>query len=100
MKGDSGGGTVYVRWGHDHCPLTVELVYNGRIGGVGHSQPGGGSNPLCLPMDPNYLPAISGNQHWRATIYGTEYETVTDSKSYVHGCQDFDIPCAVYVLYQ
>ena len=35
MKGDSGGGggTVYVRWGHDHCPLTAELVYAGRMGG-------------------------------------------------------------------
>ena len=96
MKGNSGGGgTAYVRWGHDHCPLIAELVYTGRMGGVGRSQPGGGSNPLCLPMDPNYLTAISGNQRWRATIYGAEYETVTDSKSYVHGRQDFDVPCAV-----
>ena len=70
MKGDSGGGTVYVRWGHDQCPLTAELVYTGRMGGVGRHQPGGGTNPQCLPMDPSYLTAISGGQRWRATIYG------------------------------
>ena len=65
------------------------------MGGVGRAQPGGGANPQCLPMDPNYLTAISGGQCWRATIYGAEYETVTDSKSHIHGRQDFDIPCAV-----
>jgi len=33
---------VYVSWGHDH---------------------GGGSNPQCLPMDPNFLTPISGNRN-------------------------------------
>ena len=30
MKGDKeeeNGGTVYVRWGHDECPSTAQLVY-------------------------------------------------------------------------
>ena len=37
MKGDKeerNRGTVYVRWGHDQCPLTAQLVYNGRAGGA------------------------------------------------------------------
>ena len=95
IKGDSGGGTVYVRWGHDQCPLTAELVYTGRMGGPAYNQGGSGSNPQCLPMDPSYLIAISGYQNLRATIYGAEYKTHTDSKSHIHGRQDFDIPCAV-----
>ena len=86
---------MYVRWGYDHCPLTAELVYAGRMGGPAYNQPGGGSNLQCLPMDPSYLTAISGNQYWRASIYGAEYETVTDSKNHVHGRHDFDILCAV-----
>ena len=89
MKGDNGGGTVYVRWGHNHCPLTAELVYNGRMGGPGYDQAGSGSNPQCLPMDPSYLTAITGKQI-RASIYGGEYETFTTRASH-----DFDIPCAV-----
>jgi len=32
MKGDN-EGTVYVRWGHDQCPSTAQLVYSGRVGG-------------------------------------------------------------------
>ena len=24
-KGDNGGGTVYVRWGHDQCPSSAQL---------------------------------------------------------------------------
>jgi len=98
MKGDKeerNGGTVYVRWGHDQCPLTAQLVYSGRVGGPKYNQHGSGSNPQCLPMDPNFLIPISGDQVHRALMYGAEYETLTDSNSHVHGRQDFDVPCAV-----
>jgi len=46
--------------GHDQCPLTAELVYSGRVGGSDHTQSGGGSNPQCLPMDPNFLSSVGG----------------------------------------
>jgi len=98
MKGDNeerNGGTVYVRWGHYQCLSTAQLVYAGRAGGPQFNHPGSGSNPQCLPMDPNFLTPISGNQQYRALMYGAEYETVTDSNSHVHGRQDTDIPCAV-----
>jgi len=97
MKGDKverNGGTVYVRWGHDQCPSTAQLVYSGRAGGPFYNQGGSGSNPQCLPMDPNFLIPISGTQH-RGLIYGAEYETFTDSNSHVHGRLNFDVPCAV-----
>jgi len=97
MKGDNeerNRGTVYVRWGHDQCPSTAQLVYSGRVTGPNWDHSGGGSNPQCLPMDPNFLTPISGNQH-RALMYGAEYRTNTDSNSHVHGRHNFDVPCAV-----
>ena len=93
-KDYNGGGTVYVRWGHEQCPSTAQLVYSGRAGGPQHNQAGGGSNPQCLPLDPNFLTPISGVQH-RALMYGAEYQTDTDSNSHVHGRHDHDVPCAV-----
>ena len=69
MKGDNekkSGGIVYVRWGHDQCPSTAQLVYSGRAGGPHYTQAGGGSNPQCLPLDPNFLALISGNQDARS----------------------------------
>ena len=98
MKGDKeerNEGSVYVRWGHDECPSTAELVYSGRAGGPHYTHAGGGSNPQCLPLDPNFLTPISGNQGFRGLMYGAEYETFTDSNSYVHGRQSLDVPCAV-----
>ena len=96
IKGEKrNGGTVYVRWGHDQCPSTSQLVYSGRVGGPHYKHSGGGSNPQCLPLDPNFLGSISGNQGWRGLIYGAEYETWTDRHSHVHGRQSTDVPCAV-----
>ena len=97
MEGDmeeENGGTVYVRWGHNECSSTAELVYSGRAGGSYYSHPGSGSNPQCLLMDPNFLTPISGTQN-RALMYGAEYETDADSKSHVHGVDETDVPCAV-----
>ena len=98
MKGNKeerNGGTVYVRWGHDQCPSTAQLAYSGRAGGSKYDHTGGGgSNPQCLPMDPNFLTPISGRQ-LRAYMYGAEYQTYTDSNSHVHGHHDTDVLCAV-----
>ena len=61
IKGDKeerNRGTVYVRWGHDECPSTAQLVYSGRAGGSNLNEPGGGSNPQCLPPDPKFLTPI------------------------------------------
>jgi len=96
VKGDKegrNGGTVYVRWGHDQCPSTAQLVYSGIAGGS-HWNQGSGSNPQCLPLDPNFLTPISGTQS-RALMYGAEYYTHTDRNSYLHGRNEHDVPCAV-----
>ena len=86
---------MYVRWGHDECPSTAQLVYSGRAGGSHFNQGGGGSNPQCLPLDPNFLAPISGEQQFRALMHGAEYETHTYSSSHVHGRHDHEVPCAV-----
>ena len=102
MKGDKeegSGGTVYVRWGHDQCPSTAQLVYSGRVGGPHFHHGGGGSNPQCLPLDPTFLTPISGIQY-RSYMYGAEYETHTYSNSALHGRHESDIPCAVCYVTQ
>ena len=53
MKRDRDEGAVYVRWGHDKCPSTAQLVYSGRAGGSSYDQFGSGTNLQCLPLDPN-----------------------------------------------
>ena len=78
---------MYVRWGHDQCPSTAQLVYSGRAGGPHYQHSGGGSNPQCLPLDPNFLTPISGIQY-RALMYGAEYQTYNSK-------HQTDPPCAV-----
>jgi len=98
MKGDKeerNGGTVYVRWGHDQCPSTAELVYSGRAGGADRKQ-GGSSNPQCLPLDPNFLRTISGA--YRGLMYGAEYQTWNGHP--FNGRHDHDVPCAVCYVTQ
>ena len=51
MKGgneEGNGGTVYVRWGHDQCPSTAQLIYSGRVGGSRYKHDGA-CDPQCLP---------------------------------------------------
>ena len=58
MKGDkeeTNEGNVYVRWGHDQCPSTAQLVYSGRGGGTHFNHAGGGSNPQCYHWTPTSL---------------------------------------------
>ena len=69
-------------------------VYSGIAGGPYYTH-GGGSNPQCLPMDPNFLTPISGSQVYRALMHGAEYERVANINSHVHGCHDHDVTRAV-----
>ena len=85
---------MYVRWGHDQCPSTAQLVYSGRAGGSYYQNSGGGSNPQCLPLDPNFLTDISETQA-RALMYGAEYQTGANSNTHIRRSHDHDVPCAV-----
>ena len=91
-KGERGAGVVYVRWGHNSCPDSgAQLVYAGRAGGSHYKNKGGGGNPQCLPLDPNFYKTVSGSQNW-AYMYGAEYE---GTNSFVANSHDTDVPCAV-----
>ena len=91
-KGDGTGGVVYVRWGHNSCPSGgAQLVYAGRAGGSGRTHKGGGGNPQCLPLDPNFYKTVSGSQTY-GFIYGAEYEA---TNGLVANSDDTDVPCAV-----
>ena len=91
-KGDGAGGVVYVRWGHNSCLSGgAQLVYAGRAGGSGHGHTGGGGNPQCLPLDPNFYKTISGLQDW-GYMYGAEYE---QTNGFVSNSHNTDVPCAV-----
>ena len=90
-------GVTYVRWGKSSCPTTpgTELVYAGRAGGNFWSIPGGGSDKLCLPDDPDYLPSTTGlntaipsSPH----VYGAEYEFLAGPNVNVN---QHNVPCAV-----
>ena len=92
QKGEPAGGVVYVRWGHDSCPSTgAQLVYSGKAGGADHRNKGGGTNPQCLPLDPNYLKHEPGKQS-HSSMYGAEYQFTSGIVSNSH---DTDMPCVV-----
>ena len=76
QKGEPAGGVAYARWGHDSCPNNTgaQLVHSGRAGGIHLSQQGGGSNPQCLPIDPNYLLYEPGSRNDISYMYGAEYQ--------------------------
>jgi len=41
-------GSVYVRWGHDQCPLSAQLVYSGVVSGSEHLEQGGATDPHSI----------------------------------------------------
>ena len=91
-KGEKAGGVIYVRWGHNSCPKTgAQLVYTGRAGGSDWTHKGGGANPQCLPLDPQFYQTANRAQR-RAYIYGAEYENTSPLVANSH---DTDVPCAV-----
>ena len=91
-KGEAAGGLIYVRWGHDSCPSNgAQLVYTGRAAGSSHTQKGGGANPQCLPLDPNYLRYRSGAQEY-SQMFAAEYHA---TNGLVASTSGIDVPCAV-----
>ena len=68
-------GSVYVRWGHDQCPSSAQLVYSGVAGGSEHLDQGGASNPLCLPLNPQDPTTLNRLFALTAGLHGSEYES-------------------------
>ena len=65
------------------------------MAGSHYSHYGGGSNYLCLPLNPIYEKLIRGNQG-SSYIYGTEYEVSSQKQIFKNSnLHDHDAPCAV-----
>ena len=92
LKGVSGSGATYTRWGRTSCPNVTgtELVYAGRAGGTFYNTPGGAANKLCLPEDPDYLIETAGFGGL-SQIYGAEYRFSRN----LHDLGAHNVPCAV-----
>ena len=92
--GPAGGGTVYIRWGRTTCPSVTgtELVYEGIAAGSQHTHKGGGSNRLCLPLEPKYGAYRPGVQGY-SPLHGSEYQI--DAASPLPNIGDHNVPCAV-----
>ena len=92
--GPAGGGTVYIRWGRTTCPSVrgTERVYEGIAAGTWDGYRGGGSNRLCLPLEPKYGPYQPGVQGY-SPLHGTEYQIHTGSP--LPNTHNHNVPCAV-----
>jgi hypothetical protein len=65
------------------------------MGGEWYAHSGGGSNYLCLPLDPIFDKITSGVQGY-SYIHGTEYEIGSHSNIFPKNIGNHDAPCAVW----
>ena len=66
----------------------------GVMGGSYYSHTGGGSNYLCLSLNPIFDKTTSGNQGL-SNIYGTEYEVHSFPNMFPRNVKEHDAPCAL-----
>ena len=93
--GPRSAGVTYIRWGKSTCPDTndTQLVYAGRAGGTSWNSQGGGTEKLCLPLDPDYISdSRSASASYYSTLHGAEYQTYNGPQ---HNVYNQNVPCAV-----
>ena len=66
----------------------------GVMGGSHYTHTGGGSNYLCLALDPIFEKTTPGTQGY-SYMYGTEYEVSAFPNMFPRNLDDHDAPCAV-----
>ena len=86
---------TYIRWGNSTCPYGADTIYSGRVGGSSHVHEGAAVNPLCLPLNPQYLKYQPGYQNL-VQVYGSEYQTGGTPLDHSH---DRNVPCALCQVY-
>ena len=64
------------------------------MGGSHYTHTGGGSNYLCLALDPIFEKTTPGTQGY-SYMYGTEYEVSAFPNMFPRNLHDHDAPCAV-----
>jgi len=86
------GGAVYIRWGRIECGPGSDALYRGVAGGSWYDSTGGGSNYLCLPLDPIWG-AYNESMVKSSQLYGSEYQSPT---GYAYQpFQNHNVPCVV-----
>lgn len=88
-------GVTYPRWGKTTCPPSSQIVYEGVMAGGHFNYKGGGSNYLCLPLEPIFDRPQSGND-FGAYIYGAEYQF--SNFAAMPDINNHDIPCVVCLV--
>ena len=85
---------TYIRWGNSTCPYGADTIYSGVVAGSWFDHIGAAVDPLCLPLDPQYLKHQSGYQN-HAAVYGAEYQTY-GPLDHTH---NRNVPCARCQVY-
>jgi len=91
------GGAVYTRWGRTECATGSDAVYRGVAGGSWFDHTGGGSNYLCLPLEPiwgTYNEAVEKG----SKLYGSEYQNPSGfglNNNHNRPLHDNNVPCVV-----
>ena len=83
---------TYIRWGNSTCPPGASIIYSGVVAGSWYDFYGSAVEPLCLPLDPQYLLYQSGYQGY-ARLFGAEYEL--SSSSPINQADERNVPCAL-----
>ena len=88
-------GAMYIRWGRSECPSGSTLVYEGFVGGPYYNNPGGMSNYVCLPNEPDYVTKEPLNDNIISVIMSTEYKT--DNQVFSRNTHHYDAPCVLCI---
>jgi hypothetical protein len=91
------GGVVYTRWGRTVCNTGSNVVYSGVAGGSWWDHFGGGSNYICLPLDPiwgAYNDGVGDNSKLRGAEYQEPWLFDLGNNN-GQGLENHDVPCVV-----
>ena len=88
------GGVTFTRWGRKSCPETSKLIYNGQMANSDYRTPGGGTNYLCLPSDPEYDSYAPDNVP-HTVLTRVWYETQENLNAFPNPTFQHLAPCAV-----
>jgi hypothetical protein len=91
------GGAVYTRWGRTVCGPGSDVMYKGVAGGSWYHSYGGGSNYLCLPMQPIWG-AYNEAVVKASKLHGSEYEAPSGFRLNNNNnlpLHDNNVPCVV-----
>ena len=87
---------TYIRWGNSTCPYGADTIYSGVMAGSDYLKEGAVVDPLCLPLDPQYLEYQPGYQNY-AQLLGTEYQAYSPNP--LDHSNNRNVPCALCQVY-